>query len=153
MASGGTKSLDEPGRGEGERLPPGADASARRDLETGIGRLLAGAVTLHTNGVAILNPDVLLDPKTDRNAAIHALGQVVRTVGGAGYMPALDKLRGALDRLGADKTACISLGGCVLHGRKGGICVYREKFNVVFVSKHSPKTYEKELSHRAHRVV
>ena len=30
---------------------------------------------------------------------------------------------------------------------EGGICVYREKFNVVFVSKHSPKTYEKELSH------
>jgi len=112
----------------GASRPPDitADASARRDLETGIGRLLAGAVTLHTNGVAILNPDVLLDPKTDRNAAIHALGQVVRTVGGAGYMPALDKLRGALDRLGADKTACISLGGCVLHGRKGGICVYRE---------------------------
>lgn len=58
-----------------------ADASARRALETGIGRLLAGAVTLHANGVAILKPDVRLDQKTDRNAAIHALGQVVRTVG------------------------------------------------------------------------
>lgn len=112
----------------GESSPPDitADASARRDLETGIGRLLAGAVTLHANGVAILNRDVLLAPKTDRKAATHGLGQVVRTVGGAGYMPALDKLFSALDRLGADKTARISLGGCVLHARKGGICVYRE---------------------------
>ena len=29
----------------------------------------------------------------------------------------------------------------------GGICIYREKFNVVFVSKHCPKSYENELSH------
>ena len=30
---------------------------------------------------------------------------------------------------------------------KDGICIYREKFNVVFISKHCPKSYENELSH------
>ena len=102
------------------------DAATRHNLERSIGRLLADAVTLHANGIAILNADVLLAADADRDAAIHTLGQVVRTVRGASYMPARDKLAGALDRLRTDNTARISLGGCVLHGRKGGICVYRE---------------------------
>ncbi|WP_052657581.1 tRNA lysidine(34) synthetase TilS [Thalassospira sp. HJ] len=107
-------------------VDPQKDAAARHSLECIIGRLLAEGVILHTNGVAILNADVLLADDVDRDAALHALGQVVRTVGGASYIPARDKLDGALDRLRSDNTARISLGGCVLHGRKGGICVYRE---------------------------
>ena len=103
-----------------------ADTSVRHDLERRVGRLLSASVTLHANGVATLDPDALFDPGSIADTAVHALGQVVRTVGGAGYMPAINKLQGALDRLGADKTARISLGGCVLHGRKGVICVYRE---------------------------
>ena len=30
---------------------------------------------------------------------------------------------------------------------EGGVCIYREKFNVVFVSKHAPKDYKEELGH------
>jgi tRNA(Ile)-lysidine synthase len=112
--------------GASESADTTADTSARHNLEARVGRLLAASVTLHANGVATLDPDLLLDPGSVADTAVHALGQVVRTVGGASYMPAIDKLQGALDSLAADEIARISLGGCVLHGRKGVICVYRE---------------------------
>ncbi|MBO6807731.1 tRNA lysidine(34) synthetase TilS [Thalassospira sp.] len=104
----------------------GQRAAIRLAEEQQIGRLLAAAVTLHPNGVAIIDPKVLLAARGVADTAIQALGQVVRTIGGAAYMPARDKLHGAIDRLAKDNTARISLGGCVLHGRKGMICVYRE---------------------------
>ncbi|NIY75921.1 tRNA lysidine(34) synthetase TilS [Thalassospira sp. HF15] len=111
-------------------VPPVLDGKQetanRLALEKHIGRLLAAAVILHSNGVAILDPKVFFAPDVDADAAMHALGQVVRTVGGGAYMPAMEKLRSAIDRLAADTSARISLGGCVLHGRKGGVCVYRE---------------------------
>lgn len=102
------------------------DIARRLSLEKHIGRLLAAAVSVHACGVAIVDPKVLLAPGVDTDTAMHTLGQVVRTVGGAVYMPAMEKLRGAIDRFAADVSACISLGGCILHGRKGGICVHRE---------------------------
>ncbi|WP_417830300.1 tRNA lysidine(34) synthetase TilS [Thalassospira sp.] len=102
------------------------DAWTRKTLEQRIGRLLAASVTLHPNGVAMIISDVFSGAQDDLDAAIHALGRVVRTVGGAAYPPAMDKLRGALDRLRANKTGRISLGGCVLHGRTSHLYVYRE---------------------------
>ncbi|MFV1851286.1 MAG: tRNA lysidine(34) synthetase TilS [Thalassospira sp.] len=103
-----------------------AAIDVRLRLECEIGDLLAKSVTLHTNGVALIRRDSFLVADVPSDGAIYALGQVVRTVGGAGYMPALDRLSDALARLTNNATARISLGGCILHGRKGAICVYRE---------------------------
>lgn len=105
-----------------------AHVRERIDLERAIGMLLARAVTIHANGVAMVRWDEFGDAtcRDVRNARIYGLGQVVRTVGGARYMPAFEALGDALDRLDRDRTARISLGGCILHGRKGQVCVYRE---------------------------
>jgi tRNA(Ile)-lysidine synthase len=119
-----TRNPDDPDGPDGRSRP--GEAFARQALEVRIGRMLAQAVTLQTNGVAVINPDVFLGSDADHEAAILALGQVVRTVGGAIYIPALDKLHAAWVRLGSDQAARISLGGCILHRRKGLMCVYRE---------------------------
>lgn len=103
-----------------------AAIDVRLRLEHEIGDILAKSVTLHVNGVAQIKRDAFLVADLPSDGAIYALGQVVRTVGGAGYMPALDRLSDALVRLAGQSTARISLGGCVLHGRKDVICVYRE---------------------------
>ena len=102
------------------------DASERIRFEAAIGRLLAQAVTLHGNGVVQCARDLLTDTQIPEAVRVYALGQVVRTVGGAAYMPAIDGLAAALARLASAPSARVSLGGCVLHGRKGKICVYRE---------------------------
>jgi tRNA(Ile)-lysidine synthase len=95
-------------------------------MEYQIGALLARSVTLLPNGVGIIARDPFFDDTADRTAAIYALGQVIRTVRGAGYMPAIDPLSDALSRFGDNPSARISLGGGVLHGRQGQILVYRE---------------------------
>ncbi len=101
-------------------------ANTRNELEAEIGDLLARSVTLHANGVALIDRNIFLASAAPTDGAIYTLGQVLRTVGGSGYMPALDQLSDALVRLTNNATARISLGGCILHGRKEVICVYRE---------------------------
>jgi tRNA(Ile)-lysidine synthase len=102
-----------------------ADAD-RVSLEHHIGGLLARAVTLHSCGVALFDYDMFFATDLGKTTRVYGLGQVVRTVGGADYMPAFDALDAAICKLSGDATARISLGGCMLHGRKGHICIYRE---------------------------
>jgi tRNA(Ile)-lysidine synthase len=99
---------------------------ARSMQENKIGRLLARAVTLHHCGVALCDYDAFFAGDVEKTTRIYGLGQVVRTVGGAGYMPAFEPLEAAIRKFSQDMTARISLGGCVLHGRRGQICIYRE---------------------------
>lgn len=101
-------------------------ADARMKLEGEIGNLLAQSVMVHANGVAVIDRNTFLAADTSKEGAIYALGQVVRMVGGSGYMPALDRLTDAFVRLMDNATTRISLGGCILHGRKDVIYVYRE---------------------------
>mgnify|MGYP000362435341 CR=1 FL=1 len=98
----------------------------RQVLERHIGTVLAKSVTLHSNGVAVINRDAFFSSLGEDGVDIYALGQVVRTVGGAAYMPGFDALADAVAQFSQDDTTRISLGGCILHGRKGQICIYRE---------------------------
>lgn len=119
--------------GQAPDIDETATATRRQDLEARIGKVLAAAVILQDNGVAVWDPNAHWGrgqgddaPRHPQLAETHALGQVVRTVGGAAYMPALDKLASAMARFAIDPASRISLGGCVLHGRKNRIYIYRE---------------------------
>ncbi|MEQ8392767.1 MAG: tRNA lysidine(34) synthetase TilS [Thalassospira sp.] len=113
-------------RGIGENQRDQSASDHRIALETSIGEILASSVTLYGSGIAMIARDAFFAYANNNGADIYALGQVVRTVGGAAYMPGFDALRDALAQFSRDKTARISLGGCMLHGRKGQICIYRE---------------------------
>ncbi|MBX2830366.1 MAG: tRNA lysidine(34) synthetase TilS [Rhodospirillales bacterium] len=107
-------------------MMPSSSSGERQALERQIGAILAKSVTLHSNGVAVVNRDAFFSSSGENGVDIYALGQVVRTVGGAAYMPGFDALADAVAQFSRDETARISLGGCILHGRKGQICIYRE---------------------------
>ncbi|WP_289079362.1 tRNA lysidine(34) synthetase TilS [uncultured Thalassospira sp.] len=117
-------------------------ARERRTLEQSIGRLLAGFVTLHGNGVALCARSLFMTGHHDDTARIYAVGQVVRTVGGAGYMPAFDSLAGALARISENPSARLSLGGCVLHARRDQVCVYRERGRLDGAAVHQAVTMD-----------
>ncbi|MCC9625868.1 tRNA lysidine(34) synthetase TilS [Thalassospira sp. MA62] len=111
-------------------MPTKPDAvGGRQRVEQGVGQLLARAVTLHDCAIAQIDATEILDEfrrAEGRETAVYALGQAVRTIGGDQYMPAFDSLASALDRFAQAGNARMSLGGCMLHGRQGGILIYRE---------------------------
>ena len=67
-------------------------------------------------------------PKIFPNLLFHAAGKDLIVSKAKGVRPPIEKLYKESDK-------------------EGGCCIYREKFNVVFISSHMPKEYVRELEH------
>ena len=111
---------------EDKSAPSLSEIAERQAAEYAISELLASTVQIADCGIARIAYPRWQDIGPDDTNACYALGQVIRVIGGADYMPAFDALALALSRLRDQDGARVSLGGCVLHKRRDILLVYRE---------------------------
>ena len=97
----------------------------RLALEETIANVLARSVMILPVGIAVVDTAGIYRSQ-DRDVRCYALGQVIRTIGGAAYMPSFDALANLLGATYNDASHRSSLGGCVIHRKSDRIYIFRE---------------------------
>lgn len=100
-------------------------AQTRQVIEGQLAGLLARSVMILPVGVAVVDMNEVLSCQ-DADISCYALGQIIRTIGGAVYMPSFEALTSLWNDLQTDASPRISLGGCILHRKAGRLYIYRE---------------------------